>query len=939
MRLSACLLLATACLPAAEPALRVLPLEDAAVVRAVDLLRLRIVLVGALVRTGKDGADARSDLELTAIRSRGVWSVSGMGAPGYNKGSHAGTATTGAADGGLVIDLAARIGDDQWVKGDPEARYRITLSTAADGSVSGGFTGRFQGRDITGAITGRASAGGWRGGETATADGYPVRWDLGTRRSGWNTARWAVYELSDSVDMSGDDGLRVRIATPRVRHDTAVDVAVMEEDGSWWHAHSVVPLTRSGSEVLIRFADLRQAEFLFDAEGTRPGVDGNWDEDFTLDTRRVRRIAVGVVDGRGVGEVAFTIRGVERARWLPATAPEPVALTVDGTPMAVNDRREIPEGIFGFHTTTPGAIGTLAELRPGSNRTCVAQAWGSARIDLPAPDKGTRFMVSGIYDRKQQLPQAGSGDWRAGAVKSGQGIGALAKSLGSNAVIEWWNEPYLDLGRMLDGFKQVPWPNDRGIRPGDPVVHNGATLSSMIWIEGRLVKDGKRERKVFDAAAGPIWRSDPKRPERDQGAPTLFAIDPSRFSYWSGRQIGDWYTETLVAAGTELKKVAPEARLVGGFGFRWHEDHWQSWEILHKPMIDAAWQLLDGVCDHRYQGEPQGTLASYEVLAAYTDLRYGKRLKGYNTECNDLWDAPARGGAVDASSQQGFTARRRAIWNLRDILQSVLLVPDKAEARAIHAQWGVDPAKLPPDAKPWQRMGIHEGEYRALHLVRNLRGRMLRTASSDPDVWLAASVDAATGTLVAVAYNDTPQPRRIALRLAAPAGTTLGAGTVDRLWSETDGALRTAQAPATAIVDLELRPTEAVCVQLPITGTLPAGVVRVQRYADVILKPLAPGEQVTAAVKATPATTGAGRTWVRLVLERATAGEGSITINGTRYPIPHTPTIPNTPRIVDIPVDAKAASATEITVTAHGPEAGDGFLVCSASLIGELPAK
>ncbi|MFM2091296.1 MAG: hypothetical protein RLZZ127_1785, partial [Planctomycetota bacterium] len=764
--------------------------------------------------------------------------------------------------------------------------------------------------------------------------------DLGTRRSGWTNARWAVYELSASVDMSDDDGLRVRIATPAPRHDTAVDVAVMEEDGSWWHAHSVVPLVRSETETLVRFRDMRQGEFLFDADGTRSGMDGNWDEDFALDTRRIRRIAVGVVDGRGVGEVAFTIRGLDRARWLPAASTEPAALAVDGTPMAVNDRREVPPGIFGFHTTTPGAIATLAELRPGSNRTCVAQAWGTARIDQPAPEAGTVFMVSGIYDRKQQLPQAGGADWRAGAVKSGQGLGALAKPLGSAAVIEWWNEPYLDLGRMLDGFKQVPWPNDQGIKPGDPVVHNGATLASMIWVEGRLVKEGKRERKVFDAAGGPMWRSDPKRPERDQGAPTLFAVDPSRFSYWSGRQIGAWYTETLVAAGEELKKVAPEARLVGGFGFRWQEDHWQSWELLHKPMVDAAWQLLDGVCDHRYQGEPQGTLASYEVLAAYTDLRYGKRLKGYNTECNDLWDAPARGGAVDASAQQGFTARRRAVWNLRDILQSVLLVPDKAEARAIHAQWGVDPAKLPPDAKPWQRMGIHEGEYRALHLLRNLRGTMLRTTSSDPDVWLAASVDPVSRTLVAVAYNDAPTPRRIALRLAAPAGTTLATGTLERLWSERDGALRTAQDATGPVVERELAPTEAIAVQLPLTGTLPAGVVRTQRYADVILKPLAPGEQVTAPLKAVPATGGAAQAWVRLVLERATAGEGEIEIGGRRYPIPHTPTIPNTPRIVDIPVDApSAAGAAALTVRAFGPEAGDGFLVCSASLIGELPAK
>ncbi|MFM2090015.1 MAG: hypothetical protein RLZZ127_504, partial [Planctomycetota bacterium] len=139
MRLSACLLACAIALPAADPALRALPLEDQDTVTAVDMLRLRLVLDGALVKADKDGKTSGADLELTAVRERGAWSLSGLGAPGYNKGSHRGTGTPEAGAGGIVLDIAARIGDDQWVKGDPDARYRVELATAADGTVSGRF--------------------------------------------------------------------------------------------------------------------------------------------------------------------------------------------------------------------------------------------------------------------------------------------------------------------------------------------------------------------------------------------------------------------------------------------------------------------------------------------------------------------------------------------------------------------------------------------------------------------------------------------------------------------------------------------------------------------------------------------------------------------------------------------------------------------------------
>jgi hypothetical protein len=927
-------LIACAC-PAVE--ITTTPVEDPAVTAQVGLLRLQLTLAGGVAKQGKDGTISNQPIDIVAHRANGAWTGGGVSIANFNKGRHsvATLAATGDSQA-LHLDLGVAIGDDQWVKGDPKATYTIDLKIA-QGVIAGTFTGTFQGRAVSGAVTGTASGAGWRGGKSTTADGYQVAWNLGKRRTGWSNARWAVYELSQAADLSSADGLQVALSNAAMRSDAWVDVAVMEDDGSWWHAHDAARLTQASTTTMIDFDDLRQGEFLFNEDGTAAGMDGNWDEDFRLDRSRIRRIAVGVVNGAGIGEVGFTITGLKRAAWKDRAARQaPVTIDLLGS-LSVNGQAEVPPGLFGFHTVS-GKIADLAPLRPGSNRTCVAMGGGGSRIDQPDPANGTQFMVSGQFDRKQQMPQAAAASvaaWQDSVRASGRGIGKLAAPLGAAAVIEWWNEPYLELGRFLDGFKRIPRDNPDGIKPGDAVVHNGEKLSSMIWIEGRLIGEGKKEKAVFDAAGGTLWRENPARPDASAGKPILVAVDPSRFSYWSGRQIGDWYTQSFQVMASEARTLAPEVKLVGGHGFRWQEDDWTSWEILHKPLVDAAWKDLDGLCDHRYQGLPEGTLASYEFLANYTLVKYKKLIKGYNTECNDLWDAPARGGsASDDAAQKRFVPRRRAFWNLRDLLLCVSQVPDKAAARAIHAQWPVDAAKLAPDAPPWVRMGIGEGEYRGLHLIRNLRGRLVAARSSDPGIIVAASLDAQTSRLVVGAYNDTPYERTISVPLTAPAGTTLAAGTLTILAADAAGILTANEQPqATGTATFTLASGAGACIEMPCTGQPTATqVVRVQRPGDVFLRRIEPGASVAVPLADQPAAGPATHVRARLVLERCTAGEGWIEAGGARVAIPHSPTVPNTPRIVVVDLPAAAATATSITVGSNGPEASDGFLLCAAAI-------
>jgi len=750
-------------------------------------------------------------------------------------------------------------------------------------------------------------AGTWRN-ATVAGGAVSVELEMGTKRVNWNHARWAVLELPKPADLSAFDGLALTVETDRPRADAWVDVAVMEDDGSWYYLRDAVPLTRKTNRAVADLALMRNAEWVFNADGTGPGGEGNYDEDFHLDRTRIARIAVGVVNAHGVGTVAFRIRKIELARWKPTQSDRPVELAVTGRLLTVNGTDRVPGGIFGFHQAG-GAAGQVKDLRVGSLRPHRALGAGGHFVVPPDPANGVAFFVACNYDRKQAFPQFWKGDWRAKLREVGAKIGQAARPHGRNVAVEWWNEPYLDFARMLPGLVRGRAGKNPDVKPDDPVFLGDRKLESMRWAR---VADG-------------------------QGAERLMPKDPTRFTYWSGRQIGIFYTEGFNLVAAEARKAAPEMRLVGGFGFRWNEDDWASWEILYQDFLDASAQVLDGVCEHHYQGHTDGMAASYEVLAAYTETALGKRLPAYNTETNDLWDAPARGRPASAGQKDTFRPRRRMIYNLRDILYCLRETPDKIVTRAIHML-----QKPKGDATPWQRAGVGEGEYNALWFLRDLRGRLVETTGGDEELWALASLDETAGRLVTVLYNDGPRARKYAARIAAPGGTRLAGGTVGYCeWDATGGVdgtrtERLSAAGAAFTAAGELKPRHAVRYTLAVQGKAQAAqVVREQTFCEGVLRKIAPGASARLTLHGTPAA-GARRAWVRLVVEHCGPGEGRFEIGGKRFAIPPAYTPHNCPYICQVEIDpALLNGARALTFHAAGMEAGNGYLLCMASVVTE----
>ena len=197
---------------------------------------------------------------------------------------------------------------------------------------------------------GRWDKGTWDG-------GLALKFDMGTKRANWNHGRWAVCAFKPARDLSGCDGLRVRVSTDKPRGDAEVCVWLGEADGSWYHIRYAVPLVDKANEGYLPLEDFTVAEWCC------PGR--HMDEDYVLDTKSIGAIAIGVLNPLGVGEVSFKVTAID----LVATGrkPEPAHVTVTGRTLSINAHDKIPAGVFGGY-----AYHIKHKYRPGCQRNLSA---------------------------------------------------------------------------------------------------------------------------------------------------------------------------------------------------------------------------------------------------------------------------------------------------------------------------------------------------------------------------------------------------------------------------------------------------------------------------------------------------------------------------------------------------------------------------------------
>ncbi|MFP4053384.1 MAG: hypothetical protein ACLFV7_05920 [Phycisphaerae bacterium] len=400
-----------------------------------------------------------------------------------------------------------------------------------------------------------------------------------------------------------------------------------------------------------------------------------------------------------------------------------------------------------------------------------------------------------------------------------------------------------------------------------------------------------------------VWKPD------DKGK--LEVVDETAFTYWSGKGNGWIYDTMYRVIASEVKKHNPQITTIAGWGFRWNEDHWAAWDLLYKNTIDRNIEYIDGIHEHHYQGDVTAMPGTYEVLTAYGVTKHDKWLYSYNTETNDLLDAPSRGNISSSAEARRATEYRRMSYNLRDILYCVYRTPDKARGRTM-----IHPTST--------QKALHVG----YGLMRNLRGRLVECETSDPQVWTVASIDGTDPNamppdfdgqrLVFVVFNDHRHDHPVRITVKAPKGTKFRDGRaelthVDKSDYQISRPGEDVKAAGKKELSFEvtIQGRGAWKIELPLEGKVTAKdeVQQKQFFSPDILQTVKRDEPF----RTTVAVDGkwlndAKRAWLKLVVEHVAPGEATVKVGEATLDLPKAYTADNVNRILLLPVPLKVLS-------------------------------
>lgn len=845
----------------------------------------------------------------------------------------------------------------------------LTLVAACTGAEGAFFT---VGDDHL-AVTAESQRSG-----NANVDLHPdfqkVTFNLGTRRTGWNNARWAIAQFVKPRDLSKSGGLELVVATDKPRRDVGVHLALRDADGTWYVFPWAANLTLAVNRGTAPFEHFRTAAFW-----GPPGQ--STDPDGKLNLSAITAVAVGCVDPTGAGVVEFSVRSITPVG-APSAPEAPVRVVVDGSALQVNAVHKVPVGIFGSFAMGKNDWDVF---RLGARRTIVSQQGigGTPQFGTPA----TPIHLNCVGERIHPSPRLTHRDWEERLRNTARDHARAAREKNEPLWVEFWNEPYLNwANRNRVNFDPALYDESAAVEGGPVTLKiDGQVAPHLRWTrqydappwKWSAPQDWRRGRddagKVWSRHAQPYfyprkqegyhpethppvevkdgqrYTVELKKLQRDETTGRMAPVptgqkleltaftpwhvyDETQYDYWSGKGMLKFYVEPALAYGTALKKELPSAKFFVGWGMRPSENRWGAWEMLYQPTIDACIDIIDGYHDHDYGDDPLRMNAVYEVITAYGVTRHNKWLYGINTEQGPAFDSQA----YPEQQRQVLAREARAEWIARKIMHALARIPDKA---LIHCHFA------------WDR----QGDGFTYRLLRNLRGELLHVDVSDPEVYAVAAIDGTDPLaprpvdmppgkeLVVAVLNDHTSPREVRFSLAAPKGTRLNGLVTRTLAKEPDGQLRIDEVAA-EVDGLEhhlavtIPPRKLIVLSYGLEGQMDAArrVLRKQYFSPVILKSVTSGAdgEVRTSVDMNPKDlAGARRAHVRFVAERLAEGEGVLVLNGREYPLPSAITSDNGPWLRELQVDLRdLRQVNDLRFRTTG-EAHAGYLVGSASLI------
>ncbi len=794
--------------------------------------------------------------------------------------------------------------------------------------------------------------------------GWAFSFDLGTKRVNWNNARWSIYEGPLAGDLTKHNGLKVVAISDKPRSDAGVYIALREKDGSWYYHAWAADLTKDTNEGTVRFADFSPAYWCAPSGGAA----GHADENGLLDLDQVNAVAIGCVNPMGVGVVSFKIASIELIG--EAEASRQADVTVTGEFLDVNGSDLIPAGLFGSFN-----LGSTTVDGKKVPRTETFRLASDRRVDLTDKmfygDDTTHITVNTIGERIRPSHRLMRKDWRELYEGFGTKIAEQAKAAKYTTYVEMWNEPYLNWANK-NRANFIPRFFDEGkAAEGGPVhiLHDGVaaphlkwtkdfTAPPWLWVEFKdwrrgMGEDGKLRspvhaipyHKPMQPTYGGAWEPKFHPPVDLKEGDTYEAegkkltvvtpwhiYDDTQFTFWSGQAQLLFYIDPLLALAKPLKdKAGDRVKLIAGWGFRPSEDHWAAFHMLYEPVIDAAHEYIDGVCDHDYGGNPTSMSGNYEAVTAFGVNKYKRWLYGYNTECSSASDPQSYAGAAESSSAAADSIKFR--WFTAKVLHALQWVPDKAR---IFAHFG-------GGASYWS----DTGEGIAASALINLRGKMLRVVTTDDQLLAVASIDGTDplnprpvslpqGEFLTVAiYNPTRTTRQIALTIDPPAGTTLEPLRHQHITTTLQGPKYADAKPQSLQSTVALEPGSMLVQTYKVQGASTAATVHQRQYfAPGRFEQVTPKSPLSAEVVIDEAVLKSPRrAWVRYVADYLAEGEAEIEINGNVIPLPSAATADNAPAIRQLAIDPKLLTpATKLAIRVKSDRAGF-HLACASIMV------
>lgn len=692
------------------------------------------------------------------------------------------------------------------------------------------------------------------------------------------------------LNLSNFDGLRITVASDQRRDDVALNVSLQEARGAWYTCEGGALLLGKEAQFIVPFADMKHA--------------GGFDDKVWLDPRALRTLSIGAADGRGVGDIVFTIKKIEAVRWKSAPDPVlPVELKVAPVLLAHEGSALVPKGLFGFHDVRrprdpaePQKLLAYArQLNPGFLRDIQHTGFGGRPIsDEEIKARQAQRVVDAGNTRPENLKFSQQRTIAAGAGDAFM----LTHTENLWARPSWMNA--MATGQM-DAYLQGVENMYRGI--GRDAYVAGDTYNAL---------------RLLEVTNEPfMWgRHMNKRDPR--------FIDPTQHSDQPGDLVTNVYCQIFKAAAKGFKAVNKDSKIGGPCTADFNGDHYLNVRQFVGKFVEQCHDQIDFLTEHHYQGSPASFAAGYEVMTAYADTRVGKRFPIYNTEANDLIDTPNKGEKKeDQPWNPNIDQLNRAYYNAMDIVTMIKMLPDIAKGRAMHALW--------------DGYCRNEGETAVYTLMNNLRGDVLVCESSDPGVVALATRNGQN--VVVLAINDTPHPR--AINLSVPKGAS-GAFQLETLVFDHNlgtriGATKGQRVEA-GVVRADVPPRCLAKWTLP--ATLETTTQDQRRfYAKAVLQDVRPDKPLPALYKL-PADLLAKATgaYLRVVTHDVQRGEGAVRIGASQVTLP--PSRSSGAIIQEIPIKvADLSPAGELVFSVLKPDVHNGYEVASAAIVLVVPGK